>query len=298
MGILSRLTGGPLKMLTRRNSTLPNYQTLTLTSPKEYVVHVQLNRPTKLNAINRTMWEEIGQCFNALSNNPDCRVIVLSGAGDKVFCAGIDFSDFMGLATKLAEHEDIARKCAVLWPTIKLYQESITAVEKCHKPVISAVHGACIGGGVDLICATDMRYCSKDAWFQVKEVDIGMAADVGVLQRMPKAMGSRSLVNELAYTCRKFPALEAKETGFVNHVYETKESLLEGALGIAKTIADKSPVAVQGTKRSLIYSRDHTVEEGLEHIALYNMTMLQSEDFLNATASQISKSDPPVFSKL
>lgn len=158
--------------------------------------------------------------------------------------------------------------------------------------MIAAIHGACVGGAVDLICSTDIRYCSSDAWFQIKEVDLGMTADVGTLQRLPKIIGSQSLVKELAYTGRKMSASEALQAGFVNHVsndqnrlvnliffqvsyylwiktYEAKLiilSLLEKALDVAKQIASKSPVAVQGTKLSLDYSRDHTVEEGLNHM--------------------------------
>ncbi|KZC09981.1 Delta(3,5)-Delta(2,4)-dienoyl-CoA isomerase, mitochondrial [Dufourea novaeangliae] len=273
------------------------YKTLKISLPKQFTYMVQLNRPTKLNAINDVMWKEFKKCVDDLAVESDCRVIILSGSG-KTFCAGIDVQDVVNWAPKLAEHEDIARKCKIVQLMIKEYQDCITAIEKCPKPVIAAVHGACIGAGVDMISAADIRYCTSDAWFQIKEVALGMAADVGTLQRFPKIIGSDSLVRELVYTARKFTASEALQHGFVSCLFETEESLLEGSIALANEIASKSPVAVQGSKLSLVYSRDHSVQEGLDHIAMHNQSMLQSEDFANATMSQVVKSEPPVFSKL
>lgn len=276
---------------------LPTYKTLAVSVPRPFVYMVKMNRPEKLNAINPTMWKEFKECFDALSTNPDCRVIILSGAG-KAFCAGIDLKGMMELGQSLIEHEDIARKCKVMEHKIKDYQESFTAIEKCSKPVIAAVHGACIGAGVDMISAADIRYASSNAYFQIKEADIGMAADVGTLQRFPKIVGSDSLVRELVYTARKYPVTEALESGFVSRMLDNEESLLNKSLEIAENIASKSPVAVQGSKMSLVYSRDHSVQEGLDHIAMHNKAMLQSEDFLNAAMAQAVKGDPPIFSKL
>jgi Delta3,5-Delta2,4-dienoyl-CoA isomerase len=140
------------------------------------------------------------------------------------------------------------------------------------KPVITATHAACVGAGVDFITAADIRYCTKDAWFQVKEVDIGMAADVGTLQRLPKAIGSQSLVRELCYSARKMQSEEAKECGLVSKVFETKEKMLESALELAELIASKSPLAVQTTKKSIVYSMDHTNQEGLDQIVSFFLT--------------------------
>lgn len=273
------------------------YKTLAVSVPKECVYMVQLNRPEKLNAMNGIMWHEFKDCFNKLAVEPECRTIVLSAAG-KLFCAGIDLHDMMKLGQNLGEHDDVARKCKILEQLIKDYQESFTSLEKCPKPVIVAVHGACIGAGVDMICAADIRYCNSDAWFQIKEVDMGMAADVGTLQRLPKIIGSDSLVRELVYTARKFTASEALQHGLVSRVFDNKESLLEKSIQLASEIASKSPVAVQGSKLSLVYSRDHSVQESLDHIAAHNKTMLQSEDFVNAAVALAAKGDPPVFSKL
>ncbi|XP_046401296.1 delta(3,5)-Delta(2,4)-dienoyl-CoA isomerase, mitochondrial isoform X2 [Ischnura elegans] len=229
--------------------------------------------------------------------HPECRAIVLSAAG-KIFCAGIDLNDMSSMGAEIGEQDDIARRCKVLDNKIRTYQESISSLEKCHKPVIGAIHSACVGGAVDLITAADIRYCSKDAWFQVKEVDIGMAADVGTLQRLPRVVGSASLARELAFTARKMQAAEAVQCGFVTRVFDDKESLLSGAIEVAADIASKSPVAVQGTKLNMVYSADRTIQEGLDHIRFRNMAMLQSEDFMEAVMAQATKTGPPKFSKL
>ncbi|CAH0754380.1 unnamed protein product [Bemisia tabaci] len=273
------------------------FETLSVSVPSEFVYHVQLNRPDKMNAINHTMWMDLKKCFSVLGEDENCRVVVLSGAG-KLFCAGIDLHDMIQVGMKLGEKEDIARKCKILKNLITNYQESLTAIEKCPKPVISAIHGGCIGGGVDIIAAADIRYSSSDAWFQIKEVDIGMAADVGTLQRFPRIIGSSSLCNELVFTARKLPAEEGKDCGLVSKVFNSRESLMEASMKLALEISLKSPVAVQGSKQSMLYSRDHTVEEGLNHIALWNQVMLQSDDFASACLAQATKGPTPPFSKL
>ncbi|KAJ8952190.1 hypothetical protein NQ318_022640 [Aromia moschata] len=280
-----------------RMSGKTSFDTLLVSVPREYVYQVTLNRPDKLNALNKVMWREIGECFNQLNEDEDCRAIVLSGSG-KLFTAGIDLHDVMEMAPLLAEQEDVARKAKILYKFIVSYQNALSALERCRKPVLAAVHSACVGAGVDMVTAADMRYCTKDAWFQVKEVDIGMAADVGTLQRLPKVIGSDSLVRELCYTARKMHADEALASGLVSRVFENREKMIEEVLHIAESIAKKSPVAVQTTKVSLVYSRDHSVQESLDHIATLNQTMLQSEDFAQATMGQVSKDPNVKFSKL
>ncbi|XP_065213893.1 delta(3,5)-Delta(2,4)-dienoyl-CoA isomerase, mitochondrial [Planococcus citri] len=277
--------------------TIPKFETLNVSLPKPWVYHVELNRPEKLNAMSSIMWNEMQQCFEGLNNNADCRVILLSGSG-KIFCSGIDLQSFMELGQKFNPADDIARKSKIVYNYIRSFQDSISSLEKCMKPVICAVHNGCIGGAIDLITSADIRNCSKDAWFQIKEVDIGMAADVGTLQRFPKIIGSASLARELIFTGRKFTANEAKEWGLVSQIYDTKETLLENSLNLAENIAKKSPVAVQMAKKSLIYSRDHSVDEGLEHIALINQTMLQSEDLQKAVVASLTKDDSITYSKL
>merc|ERR1712107_759878 len=165
------------------------------------------------------------------------------------------------------------------------------------KPVIGAVHNACVGAGVDMITAMDVRLCTRDAWFCVKEVDMGLAADVGTLQRLPKVIGSQSLVNDLCFTARKMKSEEAERCGLVSRLYDDRESMMNSALELAKNIASKSPVAVQGTKVNLVYSREHSVQEGLRNMITWNMAMLQSEDVMKSAMAAMDKSsdEPPSF---
>jgi delta(3,5)-delta(2,4)-dienoyl-CoA isomerase len=271
------------------------FETLKVTSPNEFVYHVEINRPDKRNAMNQTFWGEIRECFHKIADDSDCRVAVLSGAG-KCFTAGLDLND-AGMAQHVGMDVDIARKAYLLKKTILQYQESFSSIEKCPKIVIAAIHNFCLGAGVDLIAACDIRYCTKDSSFQIKEVDVGLAADVGTLQRLPKIVGNDSAVRELAVTARMFFAEEADKLGLVSQVFPDKDAMQASVLETAKLIASKSPVAVQGTKVNLNYSRDHPTDQALHFQAHYNMCMLQSEDLLKSMMALMSKSTPE-FSKL
>ncbi|XP_066256186.1 delta(3,5)-Delta(2,4)-dienoyl-CoA isomerase, mitochondrial [Euwallacea similis] len=292
------LNSSIVKNLARMStSSLPTFQHLAVTTPKEYVFHVELNRPEKLNAMNVTLFSEIKQCFDLLSDHEDCRSVVLTGAG-KLFTAGLDLQAFsQTIIPQVALVDDSARKAKIFLGTIKKFQDSMSSLEKCKKPVITAVHNGCIGAGVNIITAADIRYCTKDAYFHIKEIDVGLAADIGVLQRLPKIVGSDSLAREITYTCKKVPAEEALSLGLVSKIFDNKEEMVQGALSLAEEIAQKSPVAVQTTKASWVYSMSHTTQEGLDHVANLNQIMLQSEDLINSITAQISKS-PPKFSKL
>ncbi|XP_066959336.1 delta(3,5)-Delta(2,4)-dienoyl-CoA isomerase, mitochondrial [Macrobrachium rosenbergii] len=300
LALLSQANRGSLAVRAMCASASKGYsfETLAVTSPRENVYHVELNRPDALNAMNSTFWREVGKCFNQLALDPDCRAVVLSGSG-RLFTSGLDMSDLGDIIGVVTSDEDVARKSRKLLGLIEEFQDSFSAMERCPKPVIAAIHSACVGGGVDLICSADIRYCTSDAWFQVKEVDIGLAADVGTLQRLPKIVGNESLVRELAFSARKVFAAEAERCGLVSRVFEDKESMVKGALDMAETIAGKSPVAVQNTKTSLVYARDHSVQEGLDYMKLLNMAMLQSEDLRIAAMAQMSKGKKkPIFSQL
>ncbi|XP_076137975.1 delta(3,5)-Delta(2,4)-dienoyl-CoA isomerase, mitochondrial isoform X2 [Alosa pseudoharengus] len=274
------------------------FSTLSISRPSNAITHVELNRPEKRNAMNRAFWSEMVDCFTEIAGDSECRVVIFSGAG-KIFTAGIDLMD-MASDVLQPEGDDIARTSWNLRRIITKYQETFSVIEKCPKPVVAAVHGACVGGGVDLITACDIRLCTQDAWFQIKEVDIGLAADVGTLQRLPKVIGSRSLVNELALTARKMYSDEAKSCGLVSRVFPDKEAMMDGALELAGEIAARSPVAVQGTKMNLIYSRDHSVAEGLDYMATWNMSMLQTQDVMKSAQAAMEKKTPKevAFSKL
>ncbi|XP_063980671.1 delta(3,5)-Delta(2,4)-dienoyl-CoA isomerase, mitochondrial-like [Diachasmimorpha longicaudata] len=274
-----------------------NFETISVSSPKEFVYKVQLNRPDKMNAMSHAMWLEIDKCFKMLDDSDDCRVVMITGAG-KAFCAGLDLQEAMNMGQDIAQHEDVARKARALEKRIKIYQDALSSLEKCRKPVIAAIHGLCIGAGFNLICGADIRYCSTNAWYALKEVDLGLAADVGALQRFPRNIGSSSLVREIAFTGRKLSADEALQCGFVNRLFQDDESLWTETLKLAEEISKKSPVAVQNAKLTLVYSSDHTVQEGLDYIRNLNQAMLQSEDFVKGAVASATKGERPTFSKL
>ncbi|MFN8986766.1 MAG: enoyl-CoA hydratase-related protein, partial [Burkholderiales bacterium] len=170
-------------------------------------------------------------------------------------------------------------------------QDTLTSIERCRKPVLAAIHGACIGGAIDLVSCCDMRYASKDAVFSIKEVDIGMTADVGTLQRLPKII-SPAVVRELAYTAKSIDAVEAERVGLVNRVYASTEVLQKAVLEIAASIAAKSPLAIRGTKEMLNYARDHSVADGLNYIASWNAGLLMSADLQEAMMANMDKRSP------
>ncbi|XP_021065702.1 delta(3,5)-Delta(2,4)-dienoyl-CoA isomerase, mitochondrial [Mus pahari] len=275
-----------------------NYESIQVTSAQKHVLHVQLNRPEKRNAMNRAFWRELVECFQKISKDSDCRAVVVSGAG-KMFTSGIDLMD---MASDLLQPsgDDAARIAWYLRDLISKYQKTFTVIEKCPKPVIAAVHGGCIGAGVDLISACDIRYCTQDAFFQIKEVDVGLAADVGTLQRLPKVIGNQSLVNELTFTARKMMADEALDSGLVSRAFQDKDAMLNAAFALAAEISSKSPVAVQGSKINLLYSRDHSVDESLDYMATWNMSMLQTQDIIKSVQAAMEKKDTKsvTFSKL
>jgi len=263
--------------------TLPEYQTLEL-GIKEHVLTVALNRPEKANSMNAPMWEEIQACFEWADAQSDVRAVVLAGNG-KHFCAGIDLDMF---SEQAAGSKDPARRAEAFRLHAMRLQANLSAIEKCRKPVLAAIHNTCIGGGVDMTCCCDMRYASEDAYFSIREIDIGMTADVGTLQRLPKIIPD-GIVRELAYTGRNMGASEARETGFINRVFPDRQSLLEGVQAIAKEIASKSPISVRGTKEMILYTRDHSVEDGLNYIATWNAAMLSRQDLMEGLTSQARK---------
>ncbi|XP_007180074.1 delta(3,5)-Delta(2,4)-dienoyl-CoA isomerase, mitochondrial [Balaenoptera ricei] len=275
-----------------------SYESLRVTSAQKHILHVQLNRPEKRNAMNKAFWSEMVVCFNKIAEDSDCRAVVISGAG-KMFTSGIDFVD-MASGLLQPAGDDVARISWHLHSLLSRYQETFSVIEKCPKPVIGAIHGGCIGAGVDLITACDIRYCTQDASFQVKEVDLGLAADVGTLQRLPRVIGNQSLVNELAFTARKMMADEALESGLVSRVFPDKEVMLDAAFALAAEISSKSPVAVQSTKINLLYSRDHSVTDSLNFMKSWNMSMLQTEDVVKSLQALMEKKELKTitFSKL
>ncbi|KAJ0252557.1 Delta(3,5)-Delta(2,4)-dienoyl-CoA isomerase [Hirschfeldia incana] len=273
------------------------YKTLEIVrnNTSSSVFHLILNRPSHLNALSLSSFSELPKALSSLDNNPDVSVIVLSAAG-KHFCSGIDLSSLSSISSQSSSGSDRGRSSESLRRRIKSMQAAITAVEECRKPVIAAVHGACIGGGVDLVTACDVRYCSEDAFFSVKEVDLAIVADLGTLQRLPRIVGYANAM-ELALTARRFSGGEAKDLGLVSRVFGSKSELDKGVNTIAEGIAAKSPLAVTGTKAVLLRSREMSVEQGLDYVATWNSGMLISEDLNEAVSAQMMKRQPR-FSKL
>lgn len=266
----------------------PTFSTLT-TSLDNHVARITLNRPDKANAMSAAMWQEIRIAMRWVDNTPEARVAIIDGAGSN-FCAGIDLGMMMSLAKQIEDPCD-ARTRENLRQVILDLQDTLTAIERCRKPVLAAIHGACVGGAIDLVSCCDMRYASKDAVFSIKEVDIGMTADVGTLQRLPKII-SPAVVRELAYTARSIDALEAERVGLVNRVYSSIDMLQAGVTEIAASIAAKSPLAIRGTKEMLNYARDHSVADGLNYIASWNAGLLMSADLQEAMMANMDKRTP------
>ncbi len=186
---------------------------------------------------------------------------------------------------------DVGRNAEQLRRKILSLQASFNAVDNCRKPVLAAIQGYCLGGAIDLISACDMRYSTVDAKFSIKEIDMGMAADVGTLQRLPRIIGD-GMMRELAFTGRTIRGDEARSIGLVNRTYADQQALMEGVLELARDIASKSPIAIRGTKEMIRYMRDHRVDDGLEYIATWNAAMLQSADIKVAIAAHMSKQKP------
>jgi enoyl-CoA hydratase len=265
------------------------YETLRV-DLQDGIATVRLNRPERGNAINATMWQEIRQAFEWVDQMPQARVAVLQGEG-RHFCTGIDLQMLMELAQQVQQGECSGRSREELRRVILDMQETLNSLERCRKPVLAAIHGVCMGGGLDLVCCADMRYASKDAAFCIKEIDFGMTADVGTLQRLPRLAGE-GLVRELAYTGRSFHAPEALEMRLLNRVFETPEALFEEVRATASAIAAKSPLAVRGTKEMITYARDHSVADSLNQVATWNAAMLISADLSESLSAHLQKRKP------
>jgi enoyl-CoA hydratase len=258
----------------------------------ERVGHVRLNRPDELNTMVPAFWRELPEIVGDLSDRGTVRAIVLSSTG-KHFTAGMDLAVFTGGAVEGDDggEVEVGRARANMRINVLHLQGAFTALERARVPVLVAVQGGCIGGGVDMVCAADMRYATVDAFFCIQEINIGMTADVGTLQRLPKLI-PEGVVREYAYTGRRMPAARAYELGFVNAVYDDQATMLDAVHATAVEIATKSPLAVWGSKEMINYARDHTVADGLDHIATWQAGMFQPTDMLEAFTARAEKRDP------
>jgi len=264
---------------------MPDFEFLKVSLANK-VAEVSLNRPDKANALHEKMWYEIEAAFRWADETPEVRAVILRSEGLR-FCSGIDFEFVMSIAQRIESLPD-GRRQEQLLAIIRSLQASFTRIESCRKPVIAAVQGVCYGGGIDLISACDIRHASADASFSVKEVDLGIVADIGTLQRLPKIVGE-GRTREWALTGKLFNAVEAQRAGLINEVAPDVPGLLALAREQAALIAEKSPLAVRGTKQVLNYSRDHSVAEGLEYVATWNAAMLMSLDLKMAVEAAMQR---------
>ncbi|MEC8921315.1 MAG: crotonase/enoyl-CoA hydratase family protein [Actinomycetota bacterium] len=256
-----------------------------------HLAHVRMVRPERANSMIPEFWQELPEIIDQLSAGGDARVIVLSAEG-RHFCSGMDLSVFAG-NNNVSNQEQAkhgSRQRAGFRSTALQLQRTFSCMEESRLPILSAIQGACIGGGIDMVSATDLRYATNDAFFCIQEINIGMTADVGTLQRMPRFV-PEGVVRELAYTGRNMSAAEAKERGFVNEIYGDQDEMLEAVFEIAGEIASKSPMAIWGTKRTLNYGRDHSVADGLEYIATWNAAMFDTDDMAEAFRASTENRD-------
>ncbi len=258
------------------------------------VAHIQLNRPDALNSMTREFWMELPEIVRGLDADGKVRAIVVSSTG-KHFCAGMDLGVFAtgaggapqgdGLSTELG------RQRAYFRDVVLMLQNSLTSFENARMPVLAAIHGGCIGGAVDMVTACDLRYASRDAFFSVHEINIGMTADVGTLQRLPKLI-PEGVAREMAYRGQRLPAERAYQVGLVQELFDDHASLVSGVLDIASEIASKSPLAMHGSKAMLNYARDHSVEDSLNFIATWQTGMFQPADMIESFTAKGEGRDP------
>ncbi|UCF94556.1 MAG: crotonase/enoyl-CoA hydratase family protein [Desulfobacterales bacterium] len=252
-----------------------------------HLVWLTLNRPEKRNAMGVAFFKGLGGYFDAFDRDPAVRVVIIKAAG-KSFTAGTDLEELGALLGK-----DGADERDMMYKDIRELQQCINRVERCRKPVIAAVHSHCIGGGLDLISACDIRLATQDAVFSIRETRMGIIADLGTLQRLPSIIG-QGWFRELALTGRDFTAPEALQMGLITRIVEDRQALYATAAELAAHIAACPPLAVQGTKDVLLHTRDHGVAAGLQYVAQKNAAALPSEDLLEAVAAFMEKR-PPVF---
>ncbi|KAJ6556010.1 Delta2-dienoyl-CoA-isomerase [Mycena capillaripes] len=269
---------------------------LLVSEPAPHVLHIELAR-NPVNAFSAEFWRAYAALFDRITaEGRDVRAAVLSSALPKLFTAGIDLVDAAKITTGGLDGvapSDGARSALGLIRDIKEFQHAIGAPERAPFPVIVALHGLVLGLGVDIAAACDVRYAAENAQFSIKEVDIGLAADVGTLAYLPKIIGNASLMRELAYSTAMFSADDAQRLGFVSRLIPgSRAEVVGAALKLAEVIAGKSPVAVSGTKRILLHSRDHSVAENLEYTAAWNAAALQTQDIPESLAAAKERRAP------
>ena len=250
----------------------------------EQIANIKLIRPERRNSMIPEFWDELPKIIEKIETHAQARVIVISSTGPH-FTSGLDTSAFDSSIQNKDDAiapEKLARlKGIKLYETVQHMQKTFSCLENCRVPVLAAIQGGAIGGGVDLITACDMRYMTQDSFLTIFEINIGMTADVGTFPRLCKLI-PEGIVKELAFTGRRMHAEEAKSLGLVNQIFDDHESLIAGVMDIAKQIASKAPLAIYGTKRIINYARDHSTADGLDYIGIWNASMLQHDEIKEA----------------
>ena len=257
-----------------------SYQCFTL-SIKDKIAHLLLNRPQALNTMQPVFWRELEVIAADLQRDAPARALVISSTG-KHFTAGMALDVFN---SSIALDDKSAAARANIAPMMEDMQRAFTALEKLRMPVIAAIHGGCIGGGVDMISACDIRLATEDAFFTIHEINIGMVADMGTLQRLPKLI-PEGVVHELAYTGRRLPAQRALAVGLVNELFPTQEAMLEAAMQLAAEIAQKPPVAIWGSKEAIHYARDHATGDALQQMGWLQSGIWQTSNLMEAAVAK------------
>jgi enoyl-CoA hydratase len=250
------------------------------------VAHLRLTRPEASNALDMGFWRSLGPALKALDATGEVAVLVISGDG-KNFCAGMDISVF---ASGAILKTDTAPERQAFHQAARDLQEALSVLERVRFPVIAAIQGACVGAGLDLVAACDLRLAAQGAYFRIEEINIGMMADLGSLQRLPKLM-PEGVVREMAYLGSSLTAERAERLGFVNAVATDAEAVIADALEMARRIATKAPIAVSGSKAALNHARDHSVAEGLEWAAVMQGSLWQPSDIMAAIQARMARSE-------
>lgn len=259
-------------------------------SIEDNIAHIVLNRPKAFNALPRPFWNELPKVVNDINDNARARVIVISSTG-KHFTAGMDISVFTDGESVVQQGGDQHVRAEAFRQFVLALQNSFSCLDNVRMPVIAAIQGGCVGAGVDMTSACDIRYCTEDAFFQIAEINIGMTADVGTFPRLCKLI-PEGWVRELAYSGRRLPAAKAREIGLVNGVFATQEEMLDHVMQLAREIAAKTPVAIAGSKRMINYARDHSIADGLDYIATWQAGMFAPPHMMEAFAAKAQKRDP------
>ncbi|MCF6263812.1 MAG: crotonase/enoyl-CoA hydratase family protein [Xanthomonadales bacterium] len=258
------------------------------------VVHIVLKRGDALNTMTPAFWQELPEIVRRIDDEAEGRVIVISSTG-KHFTAGMDFEVFGAsgglMGTDSAEAQSNGQRRESLRGFVAMLQDTFSALEAVRMPVLVAVQGGCIGGGIDMISAADIRYCTEDAFFCIQEINLGMVADVGTFPRLAHLI-PQGWIREMAYTGRRLSADKAKQIGLVNEIYDTQENMLKAVLGTAREIAAKAPLAISGSKTMINYARDHSIRDSLDYIATWQAGMFQPADIMESVAAQKEKREP------